>query len=493
MGACSSVCDKGKDVVADGKAAAQKALADREKAAAEALEQKIKDAGDIKLDAQVEKDRAYLRAVLEPLTAMIIEYERADSSNASSLRLDHLAAWTKLPAPVFCGDAPTGSGIFLAAARVHMVAEAFGALQADPFVDSLASFKEVREEMRACLKKIDVYLTAEIDHKAAKLKHTEADAKFKESPKAEADEAKLEKVKEKLEEAADAVKESKAEALAEAKSTIKGAEQQIKKAFDVRDKGMKACDKAVLSAADAKGTSAAVKDWEPEDKSSTLGALAANAAAAASIAASGVGRKDLAADTSKMLGECKRLLGQVTRNVEAWASEEASKGMVTLHGPKLADEHLTALAKALSEGSGAKALVSSMVYKVSAGKEKKVGTACEKFVEEAQRFLDGLEAVADALKEYEAACKVRRGRGACRGACRCGEADEARWRREVAAAAADVGGSGCGGCCGVAAAAAPMLLLLLRCCCCCSCCSCCCCCCCRCWYCCWYCCCCGAH
>jgi hypothetical protein len=401
MGACASACGGAKDVVADTKAAVAKAAAEREKANAEALMEKIKEAGDIKLDPQVEKDRAYMRGVLDPLTQVIIEYERADSANASSLKMDHLAIWAKLEneegQSYFCGDKATGTSIHLSAARIQMAAEALGTYQADPSKDSVGELKEAQTEIRGVLKKIDDYMKAEMEWAEAKKKVAEAPEEMPEEKK--------EKLTEAEEAAKEKVNDAKTDALSEAKTSIKGTDGQIKKAFEIHSKGYVAFDKTIVAATATKPPT--VNEWEPKDESNTLGALAANTAAAASIAAAGALRNELAGDTTKMVGEAKRLLEQVKRNVEAWCNEEASKGMVTFHGPKVADEHLVALSKAMSDASGAKDLILQQVYKAGAAKEKQAGKASEKFVEEASKFVDGLEPVSDALKEYETAVKVR--------------------------------------------------------------------------------------
>jgi hypothetical protein len=419
-------------VVADAKAAVDKAAAEREKANAEALMEKIKEAGDIKLDPQIEKDRTYLRGVLDPLTQVIIEWERADKENASSLKLDHLAIWAKLEneegVSYFCGDKATGNGVFLAAGRCQMVADALGAYQLEPATESIAELKESQTEIRAVLKKIDEYMKAEMEWAEAKKKVAEAPEEMPEEKK--------EKLTEAEEGAKDKKEETKGDALSEAKAAIKTTEAQIKKAFDMRAKGLVAFDKVVDQAAAAKANTAAIKEWEPKDASSDLASAAASAAARASIMAGGIGRKDIAADTTKILGEAKRLLAQTKRNVEAWSNEEASKGMVSFHGPKVADENLTALSKAISDASGAKDLILQQVYKAGAGKEKQVGKAGEKFVEEIDKFIDGLESITDALKEYETAATVRqRAPARCR-AARASESAGARSGRAVVHACA---------------------------------------------------------
>jgi myosin heavy subunit len=103
------------------------------------------------------------------------------------------------------------------------------------------------------------------------------------------------------------------------------------------------------------------------------------------------------------MAEATRLLNLMVRNMEAWANEEAKQGIATAHGPKVEEDILGELAAVLDEESGARQAVKDLIL---TGRDKRItkcSTACEKFVDQAKSFIEGLTPVKERLTEFETA------------------------------------------------------------------------------------------
>jgi len=430
MGACGSVCGKGQDVVADTKAQIQALQDKRDEAKAIAIDQKLAKMGasfDSKIDEGVAKHRDYLRALQAALNTVIIEYQREldSDSTASVLTTPHLSVWAK--SDFFCGNADTSAALHLSAARMHMIAAAHGDFLSGPAADAVEQLKEAKETIKTALAAIDAYLTAETEsHAAAKvaleaLQKLKAKSEETRKEEDEAKQAKLEKEEEKLEKEQDAVqekaddaaatvKETKAEALKEGKSAVAAAAKLVEAAFKLREKGFDALAKAVVAAAAAPATSSKVREYEAEDKTTSLSASLTDTVARGSAVAATALKGDLPKEVAQKVTEARRLLTLSSQAVDKWAKEDGSKGMLAFHGPKAEGEMLAALANALSEESaaGAKAAVASGAVGGLGARQAKMRAAADAFIAAVARFHEGLEAVSGARQDYESAAAAEK-------------------------------------------------------------------------------------
>lgn len=423
MGACSSTNAKMNDIVADGKAAAAKMNDQREAAAAKKLEAATEN---LTLDSTVTANKEYLRDLQDALSAVIIEYQRTldGSAVAAALRTPHLSIWAKSDA--FCGNAEGAKALHLSAARIDLIACGFADFLGDPSTDTLDSLKEAKDEIRGALSSIDAYLKAEIKlaaelPKAAaateKVKAKEAEVKAaadaedeKAEKRLEKEVEKLEKEQEKLQDAADDARaeadSTKKEALQTSKAAMRDAAALINTAFKRRAQGYTALGAAISAAAKASAATPKIREYEPADATTSLTAFAKDVALKGQAATQAATRADLPKETTLKLAEAKRLLTLTSEAVQRWAKEDASTGISTLHGPKSEGGLLAKLSAALSDASGAAAKESveaCMLRAEAPTAQKACASACEAFVREAKRFQEGLSAVAETLKAFEAA------------------------------------------------------------------------------------------